>query len=104
VAKLDGPWFGIDDEIALRAATTHLIELGHHRIAYIGGREDLSTGASRIGGFRRAYQEAGLDLGESLQIQGDTSNKAGAAAFVDLMGCVHRRQPSSVGQCILLSV
>lgn len=59
--KLSSAWFGIDDIAAMRDATRHLIELGHRRIGYIGGSTDISTGAERLDGFRRAVAEAGLD-------------------------------------------
>lgn len=46
--------FGIDDMHALHQATTHLLELGHRRIAYIGGSVELPTGAARVKGFQNA--------------------------------------------------
>lgn len=52
-------WFGIDDAQALHEATRHLLELGHRRIAYIGGSEDLPTGAARLKGFRSALAAGG---------------------------------------------
>ena len=33
VPELDGGWFGIDDEASLFDATTHLLRLGHERVA-----------------------------------------------------------------------
>ena len=56
-ASLGDQWFGIDDHQALYLATRHLIDLGHRRIAYIGGAEDWPTGANRLAGFRRAIAE-----------------------------------------------
>jgi LacI family transcriptional regulator len=64
--KLNSAWFGIDDIAAMRDATRHLIDLGHRRIGYIGGSTDISTGAERLDGFRRAMAEAGFDPAESL--------------------------------------
>jgi LacI family transcriptional regulator len=61
VPRLSPAWFGIDDMECLRAGTAHLIAHGHRRIAYIGGTGDYSTGAARLAGFRRAFEEAGLD-------------------------------------------
>ncbi|HSV34226.1 MAG TPA: LacI family DNA-binding transcriptional regulator [Ramlibacter sp.] len=52
-------WFGIDDTQALHAAASHLTDLGHRRIAYIGPPEEIPTGAARLKGFRRALAEAG---------------------------------------------
>ncbi|ROZ66056.1 LacI family DNA-binding transcriptional regulator [Ramlibacter sp. WS9] len=52
-------WFGIDDTQALHQATKHLVDLGHRRIAYIGGLEEIPTGAARLKGFRSALTEAG---------------------------------------------
>ena len=53
-AALGEHWFGIDDAQALFQATRHLVELGHQRIAYIGGTTDLPTGAARLQGFHSA--------------------------------------------------
>ncbi len=49
------------DEEGIYQAVRHLIELGHERIAFIGGKENLGTGIHRAAGFRRAMQEARLD-------------------------------------------
>jgi len=51
-----------DNATAGYEATRHLIELGHRRIAILAGRVELSTHASRLEGFRRAMQEAGLPV------------------------------------------
>lgn len=59
---LGADWFGIDDENAIHEATKHLIELGHTRLGYIGGHQELSTGAARLAGFKRALIEADIDL------------------------------------------
>ena len=44
----------------LRRATEHLIWLGHERIAFIGGRTDVETGAERLEGYTLAMRAAGL--------------------------------------------
>ena len=50
-----------DDRAGVRLAVEHLIELGHTRIAHLGGPQDVSTGHQRSEGFREAMQAAGLD-------------------------------------------
>lgn len=49
-----------DNANATRTATEHLIWLGHERIAYIGGRPDVETGAERLEGYTLAMRAAGL--------------------------------------------
>lgn len=44
------------------AATRHLIEAGHRRIAYIGGPHGLLTVTERREGFSRAMREAGISV------------------------------------------
>ena len=44
------------------AATRHLIELGHERIAAITGPEDMMCSLARIDGFRSAMNTAGLPI------------------------------------------
>mgnify|MGYP000896786222 FL=1 len=47
------------------AATQHLIELGHTRIAFIGGREELDSSRLRETGYRDAMAAAGLEVPEN---------------------------------------
>jgi DNA-binding LacI/PurR family transcriptional regulator len=49
------------DSVALtRQATEHLIWLGYRRIAYVGGRPDVATGAERLEGYVAAMRAADL--------------------------------------------
>ncbi|WP_155055999.1 LacI family DNA-binding transcriptional regulator [Streptomyces blattellae] len=58
--SLGSQWFGVDDHEALRQATAHLVTQGHTRITYMGGPEELPTGAERLRGFRSALSDGGL--------------------------------------------
>lgn len=60
-SHLHADWLGIDDQAAIAESTRHLIDLGHRRIAYIGGNEDLSTGAARRRGYLQTFRDVGLD-------------------------------------------
>ena len=77
VPELGGAWFGIDDEASLFDATTHLLRLGHERIAYVGGRELLSTGAARLRGFRMARREGGIGVDRGSEFLGSTTAEFG---------------------------
>lgn len=44
------------------AATQHLLELGHHRIAYLGGPTTASCNQARLHGYRGAMQAAGMRI------------------------------------------
>ena len=48
------------------AATRHLIELGHRRIAAITGPEDMMCSLARLDGYRSAMNSAGLPIDEDL--------------------------------------
>jgi len=43
-----------------RAATRHLVALGHRRIAFLAGRPDLESARRREAGYREALAEAGI--------------------------------------------
>jgi LacI family transcriptional regulator len=55
-----------DDRVGQRLAVEHLIDLGHRRIAYLAGPEDLSTGFERRAGFIEAMRRAGQEQDQSL--------------------------------------
>lgn len=52
---------GIENTAATEAATRHLLDLGHRRIAYFGGDSAGQVRAERIAGFRNAMAGRGLD-------------------------------------------
>jgi LacI family transcriptional regulator len=57
------PSVSVDNESGMRMAVTHLIELGHRRIAHIAGPQEVSTGLYRYRGFVAAMEAHGLDPG-----------------------------------------
>ena len=48
-----------DNVEGVRRATEHLLWLGHERIAYLGGRRDVETGAERLEGYLTTMRDAG---------------------------------------------
>ena len=62
----------IDDERTARTATEHLIELGHRRIAYVGGPGvlDFTAPNARQAGYRGSLVSAGLPYDPSLEVDG----------------------------------
>ncbi|MDR0416043.1 MAG: LacI family transcriptional regulator [Propionibacteriaceae bacterium] len=51
----------VDDVRGARLAVQHLLDLGHERIAFVGGPSGLRQMAQRVEGARAAIVEAGLD-------------------------------------------
>lgn len=80
---------GIDDAAAARTATQHLINLGHTRIAMIGGGSGDSArfGAprERDRGYREAMAEAGLEVVPGFVADGDYTVDGGATAMAQLL-------------------
>lgn len=69
------------------AATRHLIDLGHTRIAVITGPDDMMCSHARLDGYRSAMTAAGLAVDESLVRFGDFHLEGGvqhASALLDL--------------------
>ncbi len=56
----------LDDHAAGRAATDHLLQLGHRRIGLLNGLRSLPTARLRGDGFRAALRDAGLPAPPSL--------------------------------------
>lgn len=47
-------------------ATRHLLELGHRRISFLGGRPDLRSAGLRDAGYRRGLADAGIAIDPDL--------------------------------------
>ncbi|MFI9330970.1 LacI family DNA-binding transcriptional regulator [Kitasatospora sp. NPDC052868] len=61
------------------AATRHLIELGHRRIAIVTGPEDTLCSLARLDGYRSAMTMAGLAVDPALTAFGDFHAEGGFA-------------------------
>lgn len=62
----DVDYVGPDNRLAGRMATRHLIELGHKRIAFIGGGVQSPSRIDRVAGYRDALQRAGIKFNPEL--------------------------------------
>lgn len=56
----------VDNEAGAYKAVRHLIEVGHRRIAYVGGLPSIPTSLTRRDGYVRACREAGLPVDPEL--------------------------------------
>ena len=84
----------IDYEHGIRQAVQHLAALGHERIAFIGGPQDLKTATIRISAVEKCMKEIGLELLPELFVDGDHTIEAGMKALADLAAMPDR--PSAV--------
>ncbi len=79
----------IDNRLAARRATEHLIDLGHERIGVITAPEraemSMSTSGLRHLGYEDALRDAGLDIDPSLAAAGDGSIAGGVEAMSRLL-------------------
>jgi LacI family repressor for deo operon, udp, cdd, tsx, nupC, and nupG len=67
----------IDNEAAAMEAMQHLFDLGHKRIAAIAGPVDIPSSNERLVGYRKALQKQGIQLDESLIVEGDYTLHSG---------------------------
>lgn len=67
------------------AATRHLIELGHRRIAAITGPEDMMCSLARLDGFRSAMNSVGLPIEPGFERFGDFHVEGGRRHALELL-------------------
>jgi LacI family transcriptional regulator len=90
VAGRVGDWPGADmieaDEVgAAAAATRHLLDRGHRRVAHIAGTPGMHVAADRQRGYRRALEEAGVAHDPALVVPADFTRAGGAVAMRALL-------------------
>ncbi|MGA2753973.1 MAG: LacI family DNA-binding transcriptional regulator [Terracidiphilus sp.] len=75
----------IANEDGSRAATEHLIELGHRRIAYVGDRSGYQTETERLEGYKQALAAAGIEFAHELAVHGDGRPEGAVEAMEALL-------------------
>lgn len=86
-----------DNALGGRQATGHLIELGHERIACIGGFPTGTPNAERITGYHEALQRAALPLDDELLLKADFQFDGGYDAARQLLDS--SAPPSAIFAC-----
>jgi len=97
VPGVDADFIGLDHEAAGYAATRHLIELGHRRIACLAGPERQPAGQERLAGFKRALREAGIEPNAAYFVHGEADCQGGYDAARRLLALPVR--PSALFAC-----
>ena len=94
------PWdnVGIDNAAAARAATEHLLGLGHWDVAMLSGSEtgepSLITASERLRGFEQALGAHHLTVDPDLILDAGSSIEGGRLAMIELIE--NRRMPSAI--------
>jgi LacI family transcriptional regulator len=68
-----------------KRATQHLVELGHRRIAFVGGLASMGVRDERLSGYRAALEEAGIAFDPMRVIETMTSYAGGGSAAPQLL-------------------
>ncbi len=93
VATLDVPirggkaiCVGGDNVEGAYMATSHLISIGHRRIAYINGHAQAIVSQERLTGYLRALSDNRIPEDSSLVVEGAFTEESGAEAMNRLLG------------------
>jgi LacI family transcriptional regulator len=84
----------VDDVAASRAAVTHLLQLGHTRIAMLAGTQGTPPRKSRLAGYRQELAAHALNIDENYIRNGDFTEESGYAEMQVLLSMPD--QPSAV--------
>ena len=78
-------YVAVNEAEGARMATAHLAGLGRRRIATVTGPLDTPGGRDRLGGYREALNQAGLDYDEQLIALGNYTRASGLAGMEELL-------------------
>ena len=84
----------IDDFLASKEITEHLIQLGHTRIGCIKGHPNQTASARRFEGYQAALKEAGIAADAGLVQQGYFTYRSALPAVEKLLGL--RKPPTAI--------
>ena len=80
----------VDNEAGLRLTTRHLLDLGHRRIVYLSGNDDLASFAPRRKGFASTLAAAGIEWTPEMS---QVSSFDGKLAFEQASALLRRENP-----------
>ncbi|NTW03299.1 MAG: LacI family transcriptional regulator [Oscillochloris sp.] len=75
----------VENREGARLAVSHLISLGHRRIATISGPLMMTAGLARRDGYKQALLAAGISINPELMVEGDFTQEGGYSAMQRLL-------------------
>jgi LacI family xylobiose transport system transcriptional regulator len=84
------PAVGANNWLGGLTATRHLVELGHRRIAMLGGPARMMCSRARVDGYRTALETAGIGVDPVLVREGNFHHEAGYVAGRELLSLPNR--------------
>ncbi len=73
-----------DEADGVTQLVEYLLGLGHHKIAFLGGSDDITVTGVRDGAYRKALVQAGIAIREEWIIRSDFSISGGMSAMEQL--------------------
>lgn len=92
----DLPAVVADNRRGAREIATHVLDMGHRRVAVVGGPERLWTAVQRLAGYREAFAAGGLDPDEVPVISGDYRQQSGFEAAKKLLSGPPEQRPTAL--------
>ncbi len=86
----------VDVTMGAYLATQYLINLGHQKIAIIGGPNTVSACRARLRGYQQALEEAGLPFDEAKMVEGNLDEAGGIEAMDLLLPLARKKEISAV--------
>ena len=97
VKGLRVPTIKTDNQAGAYEAASHLISLGHDRIAIITGIQGVETSDERFAGYRQALREKGIPLRKTLIKEGNFQKDQAFSATKEFLRM--KRPPSAIFVC-----
>ena len=85
------PSVQVNNLAAAYEATSHLLGLGHRRIAFLGGPRNLTSARDRLKGYRQAMEELSDGVTEELIQGGDFAFESGYRLTVSILDNASRK-------------
>lgn len=89
-------WVDVDGGAGLRLATTHLLALGHRRIAALAWPEESRVGNERLAGYQAALAEAGAPATPDLILRGENTFETGYALTQRWLALSPDQRPTAI--------
>jgi LacI family transcriptional regulator len=90
------PSIQIDNFNGARDMTTHLLEQGHRRVAFVAGPSNLTVANVRLQGYMAAMVEKGLNIDQNLIIAGNFDQPGGERAALHISQMSSNNRPTAV--------